>query len=154
MHAPLIEPKEVTIETQSGSKKTYILSKFPAIQGREIISQYPVSAIPKIGDYATNQAVMLKLMCFVAVNIDGTELKLFTKELVDNHVPDWETLVKIEKGMMEYNCSFFGEGRNSNFSAVIAQKARPLITKILTDLLEQSSLKKAQHSTNSEQSTR
>ena len=55
---------------------------------------------------------MLKLMCFVAVPIEGTTpIRLMTRELVDNHAGDWETLVKIEKEMMEYNCSFFKEGR-------------------------------------------
>jgi len=141
----MIEPKEVTIETQGGESRTYVLSKFPAIQGREIIAKYPLSAMPKLGDYAVNEETMLKLMAFVAVPQDGREpLKLTTRALVDNHVPDWETLARIEFSMMEYNVSFFGNGKGSTFLEAITQKAQALITKTLTDLSAQYSQKAKQ----------
>ena len=69
----MIEPKEITVETQKGEKRVYILSKFPAVQGREIIAKYPLSAMPKLGDYAVNEETMLKLMAFVAVPREGKE---------------------------------------------------------------------------------
>lgn len=137
----LLEPKDFTVTTQAGEERTYILSKFPAVAGREIIAKYPLSAMPKLGDYAVNEETMLKLMAYVAVPTDNGELPLKTRALVDNHVPDWETLARIEVGMMEYNCSFFGNGRASTFFAGIAQKAQALITKTLTDLSGQLSQK-------------
>jgi hypothetical protein len=138
----MIEPKEIEIETQKGEKRVYIISKFPAIQGREIVAKYPLSAMPKLGDYAVNEETMLKLMCFVAVpRENGAPLQLTTRALVDNHVPDWETLAKIEIAMMEYSVSFFGNGRASTFFEGIAQKAQALIFKTLTDLSGQSSPK-------------
>lgn len=134
----MIQPKEITIETQAGESRTYVLSKFPAIQGREIIAKYPLSAMPKLGDYAVNEETMLKLMGFVAVPRDsGEPLRLSTRALVDNHVPDWETLARIEFAMMEYNVSFFGNGKGSTFLEAISQKAQVLISKTLTDLLAQ-----------------
>ena len=135
----LIEPKEAQIVTQSGEKKTYILSKFPAIAGREIVMQYPVSAMPRIGDYGVNQEVMLKLMAFVAVDLPQGHVALASKTLVDNHVPDWETLAKLEAAMMEYNCSFFQNGKISNFLEGIEAKAQALISSMLMDLSAQSS---------------
>ncbi len=131
----MIQPKEVQITTQAGEERTYIISKFPAVQGREIIAKYPLSAMPKLGDYAVNEETMLKLMSFVAVpRPDGSPQQLTTKGLVDNHVPEWETLARIEMAMMEYNCSFFANGQGSTFFALIAQKAQALISKTLTDL--------------------
>ncbi len=138
----MIEPKEIEIEG-----KTFILSKFPAVQGREIIAKYPRSAIPKLGDYAVNEETMLKLMAFVAVPRDtGEPLKLSTRALVDNHcvvpgVPGWEILARVEIAMIEYNCSFFGNGKGSTFLEAITQKAQQLISKTLTDLSAQSSQK-------------
>ncbi len=144
----LIQPKEAQIVTQSGEKKTYILSKFPAIEGREIVMQYPVSAMPRIGDYGVNQEVMLKLMAFVAVDMPQGYLALNSKTLVNNHIPDWETLAKLEAAMMEYNCSFFQNGKTSSFLEGIEAKARALITSMLMDLSAQSSVQAKPQSTN------
>src|SRR5690606_30555849 len=107
------------------------------------------SGMPKLGDYAVNEETMIKLMGFVAVPSDtGEPLRLSTRALIDNHVPDWETLGKIEVGMLEYNCSFFGNGRVLTFLEGLGQKAQALITKTLTDYLAQSSPKGAQPSKN------
>ena len=138
----MIEPKEITVETQKGEKRVFILSKFPAVQGREIIAKYPLSAMPKLGDYAVNEETMLKLMAFVAVPREGGEpLRLTTQALVDNHVPDWETLARIERAMMEYNVSFFGNGKGSTFLEAITLKAQAFLSKTLMDLSGQSSPK-------------
>ncbi len=132
----LLEPKEITMKTMKGEDRTYILSKFPAIAGREIVSQYPISAVPKLGDYKTNEALMLKIMGFVAVSTDNGPLCLSTHALVDNHVPDYETLMKIEFHMMDYNTSFLSIGKISNFLEGVEGKAAAWITKTLTDLSE------------------
>ena len=134
--------------------KVYVLSKFPAVAGREIVAKYPLSGMPKLGDYKVNEETMLKLMAFVGVRRDdGGVQMLTTRALVDNHVLSWETLAKIEWSMMEYNCSFFGNGRASTFFDGIAQKLQSMIMSILTALSQQSSAKNKQPSTNSEQST-
>ena len=138
----MLEPKEITVETQKGDKRVYILSKFPAVQGREIIAKYPLSAVPKLGDYGANEETMLKLMAFVAVPRDeGGPLMLTTRGLVDNHVPDWETLARIEVAMLEYNVSFFGNGKGSTFLEAITKKAQAFLSQTLMDLSGQSSRK-------------
>ena len=139
----MIEPKLVTIDG-----KEFILSKFPAIAGREIIAKYPLSGMPKLGDYQVNEETMLKLMSFVAVNIEDKPLMLSTRGLVDNHTSGWETLAKIELAMMEYNCTFFQNGRISTFLDDFAQKLPAWISKMLTALSEQSSRTEKPVSTN------
>jgi hypothetical protein len=135
----MLEPIEKEI-----NGKTFILSKFPAVAGREIVAKYPLSGMPKLGDYEVNEATMLKLMAFVGVPREGAPLMLTTRALVDNHCGDWETLAKVEVAMMEYNVSFFGNGRASSFLQGIAQKLPALATKILTDSLQQLSAKTKQ----------
>lgn len=131
----MIEPKEIPVTTQKGENKPFIISKFPAVQGREIIAKYPLSAMPKLGDYAVNEETMLKLMAFVAVPREtGEPLQLTTRGLIDNHVPDWETLARIEVAMMEYNVSFFGNGKGSTFLEAITKKAQAFLSQMLTDL--------------------
>jgi len=145
----MIEPKEITIKTQTGKDKTYIISKFPAVAGREIIAKYPLSGTPKLGDYQVNEETMLKLMCYVsAVTPEGNKITLTTKAVIDNHVPDWETLAKLEIEMMGYNCSFFREGKISAFLDIIKVKAEQSIMSMLTTLLEPLSQQTKQHSKN------
>lgn len=133
-----LEPKEVTIKTLKGDDRTYTISKFPAIAGREIIAGYPLTAIPKVGDYKANEEIMLKLMCYVGIALpNGDTLALKTGTLIDNHVPDYETLVKLEMEMMRYNTSFFGNGEVSNFLATIVKKALASISPTLIPLLAQ-----------------
>jgi hypothetical protein len=92
--------------------KVFILSKFPAVEGREIAAIYTDSALFKNDNYGLSESTMLKLMCYVGIPVSGSNpVRLVTKELVNNHVGDWETLIKIEKEMIEYNCSFFKDGR-------------------------------------------
>jgi hypothetical protein len=146
----LLEPQDIKIE-HNGKEKTYIISKFPAIQGREIIAKYPVSNMPKIGDYAISEEVMLKLMCFVAVRLGetidkpGIIQRLDNKLLVDNHVPSWEVLARIEIAMMEYNCSFFQKGRISNFLNDFVLKYLPKTLETLMASLAQLSQTEKPH---------
>jgi hypothetical protein len=108
----LLEPKEITIVDSKGNNKVYVISKFPAFAGREIMSKYNLNG----QDYNATEETVLKLMCFVAVPREGglAPLQLTNKTLVDNHVDSWETLIKLEVAIMEYNCSFFQPGVTSN----------------------------------------
>lgn len=133
-----LEPKEIEVKTLNGELRTYILSRFPCIAGREIVAGYPLTGFPKIGEYAANEAIMLKLMAYVAVvGGNGQTLQLTTKALVENHVPDYETLVKIEIEMMRYNTSFFGKGEISTFFVTTITKLVASISPMLTPLLGQ-----------------
>lgn len=132
----MLQPKEIVLTLQNGEQRTFLLSKFPAVAGREIVAKYPVSNIPKIGEYQQSEEVMLKLMAFVArVGDDGKPVMLSTRALVDNHVGDWETLAKLEWSQLEYNTSFFGAGRNSASFAGLIEKAAGSISSMLTPLL-------------------
>jgi hypothetical protein len=142
----MIQPKEITVKTQDGVEKNYIISKFPAIQGREIIAKNPLSAMPKLGDYEVNEETMLKLMCFVAVPNGTDTLALSTRALVDNHFPDWETLARVEVAMMEYNVSFLKGDILKSIMDKVTGKIPSIMSKILTSLSPQSSGKKSPRS--------
>lgn len=122
-----------------GEEKQFVISRIPAVQGREIVAKYPMSALPKIGDYAVNEETMLKLMGFVAAKSGDAEVILQNRTLVDNHVPDWEMLFQIEKAMLSYNTSFFGEGKTSHFFGTIGQTLKAFLISTLTDLSAASS---------------
>lgn len=141
----MIEPKEIDV-----NGKKFIIHKFPAMAGREIVAKYVPSIMPKLGDYKVNEEILLKMMKYVGVVIENqpTPLMLTTQAIIDNHIKDWEMLAKLEIALMEYNCSFFLTGRISIFFEDIAQKVPAWIIKMLTLLSQQSSKVEKQASTN------
>lgn len=140
----MIEPKEIEVKG-----KKYIISKMPATVAREVLFKYPTSNLPKIGDYAVSQEIMLKLMSYVAVVLDdGTELELKTQTLIDNHVPSAAALILLEKEMFVYNYDFFKDGTASAFLTALEKRAVAKGSEILTTLLGQLSQVAKQPSTN------
>lgn len=133
-------PKVVDITDQQGVSRPYLISKFPAAMGRELVSKYPVANMPKLGDYKVSEECMYSLMTRVAaLQPDKKQwVPLSSSAIYDNHVPDWEVGAKIEGAMWEHNCSFFGNGKTSIFFGDIARNLQQWITSTLTGLLAQS----------------
>ncbi len=131
----LINPKEITLEFE-GEKLRFNIGKFPATVGREIISKYPVANMPKLGEYKISEETMLKLMCYVERVYDDQEpIPLVNRTLVDNHIPSWEVLVKIEAYVIDYNCSFFELGKVLNSLKEWRVLAEPKNIRTLMDSL-------------------
>lgn len=136
----LIKPKEITVKDSDGDEKTFIISKIPAVDAREVLSKYPTANIPKVGDYRTSEDAMMLMLKYVAVPIEGREpIKLANKALINNHVVDGEQLMRLELEMLQYNTSFFGKGGNSDFLGGLIRKYLPLIIQTATASLPQSS---------------
>jgi hypothetical protein len=158
----LIKPKPFTLTDMDGEVVDIILSRFPATVGREIAAKYPMSNMPKIGDYKVSHDTMIELMRHVAIppkDPDGKPLagvepvRLQTREMIDSHLHDAETLMKVEHAMLEYNFSFFQKGRISDFFEEFVQMMLGRITATLTPSSAQSSTPEGQPSTSSEPST-
>lgn len=140
----LIQPHEIEVRG-----KRYTISKFPATVGREIIYKYPLSNAPKFGEYQISHETMLKLMQYVEVEtLDGRTLRLSSETLVNNHVPDWESLALLEKEMLVYNCSFFQDGRALSFLTGLIALLEPKTTATSTNSSAKSSPPAAPASTN------
>lgn len=150
----LIEPKEQEFTDQKGRTKKFILSKFDCVTGREIYSKYPISNLPAIGDYPQSEETMFKLMSFVAIDNNGTPLRLTIPDLVKNHISDWEMLIAIERAMLAYNFSFFSDGKGLTSFAELLKKVTEWTTKISTDSLARFLILAKQHLSSSEQNTR
>ena len=52
--------------------------------------------MPKIGEYKVSEETMLKLMNYVERVYNDRVQPLSNKTLIDNHIPSWEVLIKIE----------------------------------------------------------
>lgn len=144
-----MEPTLITLQDADGGEHRFNIHKFNAVDGREIVSQYPTSGMPVVGEYATNKKMMLKIMCFVEHVIDdGPAIYLASEALVNNHVSGWEMLLALEWRVMEHNCTFFRDGKASGFLEGLRDDLPRLILSMLTHSSEQSSQKDSPHSTN------
>lgn len=133
----MLEKKEIEIEG-----KRFNIYKFDAWAGREIVTQYPLTGMPKLGEYKANAEIALKLMYFVEViTSNGDPIRLTNIDLINNHVPSWEAQLKIEWAVMEMNCSFFQNGKISTILSELTGKFPALITKMWTAFLASSSPK-------------
>lgn len=130
----LIKPLPVEVTDADGLSHQFIVSRLPATIGREIVAKYTSSAIPKAGEYSTSQEAMLKMMQFVAVEIDGAQVRLKTQALVDNHVPDAEALLRLEIEMLKHNTSFFGRAGSQGLLGFLLSKLEALAPKIMQTL--------------------
>ncbi|MDR1349683.1 MAG: hypothetical protein LBJ59_02670 [Zoogloeaceae bacterium] len=138
--ADLRFPKEVEIECQDGTTRTYAISKLPAVTGYEIVTQFPITATPKVGDFEKHKALLLKLFGYIEASLpDGGRQRLTTEALIDNHVPDWEAFARLQKEMAIYNVSFFQNGKLSTSLDGLLRKVLLWITPTLRDFLRQSS---------------
>lgn len=129
----LLDPKEVEIDG-----KKFIISKFPAFAGREIIMSYPKTHLFATADVEQIKKTVMKLMSYVAIKTDdGRIIRLETEALIENHCNTefpTETLAKIEAKMLEYNFSFFQNGKALNFLERLEGFAKGKITEMLTTL--------------------
>lgn len=139
MAESLIKPELFTVTDADGNDRNFIVSNFDAVEGREIVTQWFMSALPKVGDYPTNKEMMLKIMSYVAVDINGNIQRLTTEALVNNHCGDWETLEIVEMKMMEKNCRFFQNGKAQNFFDRLTRMALEKVSEMLTISSEASS---------------
>ena len=141
--------KEFKVETEDG-EKTYILHKIPYLSGaREVCTQFIPTGMPKVGDYKRNEELAQIIFSHVDVVTEtGAPLRLSTKDLVNNHVPDFQTGVKIEKEMLEFNFGFFDTGKIYALLKDSAMKHQAKILPILTEFLGQLSVKEKQPSKN------
>lgn len=133
----LLEPKEVEIEDKVANvKKVFVISKIPAFQARTIMLNYvPTQLLNLNKDEAKVEEMILKLLNFVGVKAeDGRVIRLSTRALVNNHCPSFETIMQLEGQMIDYNTSFFHDGKGLSFFQRLEALATEKITGILTVL--------------------
>ena len=139
-----MDPK--TIDTVSNGKtRQYVISKLPlfpdgvnvSMGSREFCSQWLSTGLPKIGDYKANEAISLTMFKYVAAKVGDTFIPLETAALVNNHVGDVATCLKIEGAMLEHNLGFSVPEKISGLLDKLSSILDQSSTKILTGLQAQ-----------------
>lgn len=148
-----MEQKEVTLDAPNGSSATYILFKLPYTQARKVAAYYPVSNLPKLGDYEKSEEGMRILMSNVGVRMENGEVqRLTTTALIDNHVTEAVIGIKLEAAALAYNFDFFGQGGLSAFLKSLAKDHLPSLIQTLMESLPQSLVQALQAGVKSKES--
>ncbi len=143
---PLIKPQDITVKSMDGEDKEFRISRVPAIKGRELFTQYIPTAMPKVGDYKSNEKLMKELLSFVEVKMaNGEFIRLNNDPLIASHVTDWEMIIQLEKEMIKYNTNFFNPEKLSSALSKFNQTLPEKGIKMLKRFLGQSSASDKQH---------
>lgn len=131
--AGLLEPKTVEI---NGYK--FIISKMPCTVAQEVIFKLPTGLIPLLSNFSQTEEVAFKMLSYCErVYEDGQpNIKLISKTIIDNHVPDFDTLIKLEQECLQYNYDFFNDGRVLDFLNKGLSHVESRASGMLTDLLD------------------
>ena len=143
----LIKPTQVTITDMDGKERVFNVSRLPATEGRKVFTQYVTTAAPKIGNYQSNEELMTTMLSYTEALMpdNGNFIQLRTKELINQHTGDWETLMKLELEMVKYNTDFFHPDKISRACDGYKATALKWITSTLSQFLVSSSQKNKQH---------
>lgn len=133
-NAPLIKPVDITLKSIDGEEKHFRISRVPATRGREIFTQYLPTAIPKIGDYKSNEKLMLMLICYVDVKMASGEWMRLCPASLDAHVTDFEMLGLLEVKMIGHNTNFFNPEKLSKgwarFNQTLPERAMSMLNRL------------------------
>lgn len=147
----LIQPKEYYNEKAGG---TFILSKFPATVGREIMLKYPMYNAPLLFDFLKSDEAMMLVMRHVAKQLPDRQIILENKTLLDQHIsPGLHHLLEVEWAELKYNFDFFESGSLSDIWKILREGLEGSAVRILTHFVDSSSLNMPQPSANSENIT-
>lgn len=135
----MIKPQEIQIKDMDGLEKTFIITRFPATIGMEILYKLPTSGIPKIGDFDVLKTVRDDVFKYVYVKTDVGDIALNTHALIDNHVTDAETAYKIMGAMLSYNFDSIKKLTSSVSLDSISAKILSTAQTLLKGLSQQSS---------------
>ena len=147
----LIKPTKISIVDLDGVEHAYQIGRFPAVEGLEIIAKVPSNLVSFSKQLPQLRGLVLQMCKFVEAEIpkdDGSThaVRLVTSDLIDNNVPDGQTLLHLCFEIMRHNTSFFGKGSQSmlDFLGQKLADSLPRITQMFQGLLESSYPKDSQ----------
>lgn len=129
---PKLEAKEIEI---NGYKFT--ISKMPSTIAQRVLMQIPTGLIPIISNFTNAENAVFEMLSYCdRVYPDGRVVKLINRAIIDNNVPDLQTLMQLEKEVWEYNYDFLDFGALAPFLKKCLCRVESNLSKTLMDLLD------------------
>lgn len=133
----LIKPKEIEIENLDGEKLKFVIGRYPAVEGLELLALLPSNFASFSKQLPQLKPLILKILKFVSVvKTDDAgnqfELELTTQELIDNNCTDATTLLKLCFESINYNTNFYKADGQSLLESIIDKVMARVLTTIQT----------------------
>lgn len=128
----LLEPKVIGV---NGYR--FVISKMPCTVAQEVLFCLPTGLMPMVKNYGKSEEMALKMLSYCERCYEGNpNVPLISKTIIDNNVPDFDTLFKLEQACVAYNYDFFQNGKVWDFLNKAVSLAESKASAILTDLLD------------------
>ena len=128
----LLEPKNIVI---NGYK--FVISKMPCTVAQEVLLRLPAGLLPLVKNFSQSEEMAFKMLSYCErCYEDKANVPLISKTVIDNHVPDFDTLIRLEQECIAYNYDFFQNGKVWTSLNKIVSLAESKASGILTDLLD------------------
>jgi len=137
----MIKPQEIKVVDMDGEEKTFVITRFPATVGMEILYKLPTSGMPKIGDFEVLKGVRDDVFKYVYVKVGDTEIPLNTSALINQHLTDGETAYKVMGAMLSYNFESIKKLTSSVSLDSISEKILSTVRNLFQEFYKQSSQK-------------
>lgn len=127
-----LEPKEIEL---NGIK--FIIRKMPCTVAQEVLIRMPQGLVPILANYSVTEEMAFKMLSYCdRIYSDGRVVKLINKDIINNNIPDFKTLMELEKTCMEYNFGFFDFGGIVLSLEKLLSRAESSLSKMLMDSLD------------------
>ena len=138
----LIKAEQVTVKDLDGNEHNFNVGRFPAIRGALLLKRLIPTGKDIFQGEDGNFERDLKDVLYYANKFldDGDEVPLITGAMIDNHVPDGETAIKLALLVLNHNTNFMSPENQLAIRNKIMQALGLSSTKISTvfaDLLSQ-----------------
>ena len=149
----LLEPKEITITDINGTERRYLVGKVPYMAGGRRLAVEAIAKLKKLEYIDDPELAKIIFSNVASFGNDGSEIILKSDALINNHVPDIPTGLRIELELVEHNTGFSLAGKLREFRPQWERTIQALgtITQTLSQLA--SSMQESAPGTNSGQST-
>lgn len=127
----LLQPKTVDI---NGYK--FVISKMPCTVAQEVIFKLPTGFLPMLDKFTESQEMAFKMLSYCERVYSDRNVPLISQAVIDNHVPDFQTLLQLEQECLQYNYAFFEKGKLFDFLNKAVCHVESRASGILTDLLD------------------
>ena len=132
----LLEPKDVTLTDLNGEERYYRVGKVPYAAGGRRLAVEAIAKLKKLEYIDDPELARVIFSHIAAIADDGAEIILKTDALVNNHVPDIPTGLRLEMELVEHNTGFSIAGKVREFQQVCMRSTKQLnsITSTLSQL--------------------
>ena len=115
--------------------RNYRISELPTMLARDVMMNYPLTLLPKVGNYGENERLFKLLMKHVEVQPEPDKnpdwwIRLDTEDSINQNVSA-KGVLELEKEVIDFSTDFFSSGKLTQIGTTLGELARNILTNIV-----------------------